>query len=415
MSTTSTDFPAPPAGFNPVSQAFLSEPENWLREARKDNPVFFSPEFGFWAVTRFEDIDRALGDWETFSSASLAQVPVPDEYADQVPPGFFATGALVSQDPPEHTRRRKMLNRGFTRPRMVDMEAPIEAICHGLIDEFIDDGTCDLMTQYCYEVSLRSIVALIGLPNTDLPILRQLADDQGAVVSDTLKPMEHEERLERWERIVKARAYLRDVAEERRADPGEDLVSVMVSATAEDGSPALSADQIVTHLTELVFAGTDTTANLMGNLVQAFDRDPAQLDLVRADPALWSVAAEEGLRLRSAANGIFRITTRDVEVAGVTIPAKSVVWLSLASANHDEARFEEPQRFDLSRPNATDHIGFGKGRHFCMGAPLTRVEAPIGMRALYERIPDIQVDDDQVFEYDPVLVAVILKHLRVSW
>jgi cytochrome P450 len=404
-----------PAGFNPVSQEFLDDPQRWLRVARREQPVFQVPGFGFWAVTRYEDIDRALGDFKTFSSAAIAYVPVPDEYADRVPAGFFATGALVSQDPPQHTPRRKLINQGFARSRMAAMEAPIEAICHGLIDTFEADGSADLMTQYCYEVSLRSIVELMGLPTDDLPTLRQLADDQGAVVSDTIKPMEQEERLERWARIVAARDYLCDIAERRRADPGDDLISLMVSATDADGAPVLTSEQAVTHLTELVFAGTDTTANLMGAMVRLFSEHPDQLAAVRADPALWPAAVEEGLRVRSAANGIFRITTTDVEVSGVTIPAQSIVWLAIASAGHDEDVFADAERFDVHRADASKHISFGKGRHFCMGAPLTRVEAPIGLRVLYERLPDLQVVAGQDYVYDPVLVAVILKRLQVTF
>jgi cytochrome P450 len=407
--------PVPPTGFNPISQEFLEDPQRWLRLAREEAPVFFAEAFGFWAVTRFADIERALTDHETFSSASLANVPVPDEYADKVPPGFFATGALVSQDPPAHTSRRKLINKGFARGRMAAMEEPIERICHELIDGFEARGEADLMTEYCYEVSLRSIVHLMGLPTDDLPRLRQLADDQGAVVSDTIKPMAHPERLERWERIVGARAYLTEIAEQRKVAPGDDLVSVMVSATDDQGAPVLTPDQAVTHLTELIFAGTDTTANLMGQLVRILEDHPAALAELRQDPSLWSRAIEEGLRVRSAANGLFRIATRDVEVAGVTIPAGSVVWLSIASAGHDERVFEDPERFDLHRQNADDHIGFGKGRHFCMGAPLTRVEAPIGLRVLYERLPGLKVQPGQQLEYDPVLAAVILKGLRVTW
>lgn len=409
------DAPAPPAGFDLVGQEFLDNPRDWFRRARDEAPVFYSPEFGFWGVTRYEDVERALKDWETFSSESIAAVPVPDKFADQVPPGFFATGALISQDPPKHTRRRKLINQGFTRPRMAAMGEAIETICNELIDQFVDRGSCDLMAEYCYEVSLRSIVSLMGLPTDDLPLLRQLADDQGAVVSDVIKPMGDAERNERWERIVKARAYLTVVAENRRDRSGEDLVSTMMTARDEDGRPALTAEQTVTHLTELIFAGTDTTANLMAFLVRLLDQYPEQRAELRADPGLWPVAVEEGLRVRSATNGLFRVTKRDVEVAGVTIPAGSIVWLGVASAGLDERVFEDPERFDIHRPNVSEHISFGKGRHFCIGSPLTRVEAPIGMRLLYERIPDLHVVADQTIEYDPVLVAVVTKRLMVEW
>jgi len=407
--------PPPPVGFNLVAQEFMADPFPVLEIARREAPVFFAKDYGFWGITRYDDIDRALSDWETFSNASLAYVPVPDQYKDRVPEGFFATGALISQDPPRHTSRRKLINRGFGRSQMARLEAPIKDIAHALIDSFIDRGHCDLMTQYCYEVSLRSIVLLLGMPDDDLPLLRQLVDDQGAVVSDTIKPMSTEERLERWERIVTARDYLRGVTERRRAEPGEDLISLMVTATDQHGEHVLTPDEVVTHLTELLFAGTDTTANLMGAMVQMFERDPDQLERVKADPGLWPSAVEEGLRRRGGTNGIFRITTREVEVAGVTIPAGAVVWLGISSAGRDEAHFDNASAFDVCRADAADHLSFGKGRHFCMGAPLTRLEAPIGMAALYERIPDLRIAPGETYEYDPVMIAVILKHLNVEW
>jgi cytochrome P450 len=413
--TSTTDRTSPPAGFQPISQDFIGNPLPWLREARKTTPVFFAPDFNFWALTRYEDIERAFTDWETFSNQSLAMVPVPEEFADKVPPGFFATGALISQDPPDHTKRRKMLNKGFSRSNMQKMEEPIEQICNELIDGFIDEGSCDLMVRYCYEVSLRSIVALIGMPTDDLPLLRQLAFDQGAVVSAAIRPMEAEEERECWTRIVDARDYLHRVARERREDPQDDLISMMATATDDAGEPALSPDQIVTHLTEMIFAGTDTTANLMATMVRVFDELPEQLELVKQDPDLWPAAAEETLRLHAGAIGNFRITARDVEVNGITIPAKSVIWAAVSSGNTDPDRFERAETFDLSRTELKSHLGFGKGRHFCMGAPLTRTEAPIGMRVLYERIPQIEVKKDQSFEYHPILAAVVMKHLQVSW
>ena len=414
MSTSAVaQAPPPPPGFNPVAQDFLTDPYPLLERARRECPVFFSPELGFWGITRYADVEAALADWETFSNHSLANIPVPEEFADRVPADWFATGALISQDPPEHTVRRKFINQGFARRRMAVLAEPIEEIANTLIDGFVATGECDIMTQYCYEVSLRSIVALLGMPTDDLPLLRQLADDQGAVVSGAIKPMPHEEVMQRWGRIVEARKYLSAVAESRRANPGEEMVSVIASARDDNGDYLLSTDQIVSHLTELIFAGTDTTANLMAHMVLLLEEHPDQLGELRADPSLWPQAIEEGLRRRTPGIGIFRITKRETEVAGVTIPAGAFVWLALAAADHDEAVFADPRRFDIHRANAEEHISFGKGRHFCPGSPLTRLEAPIGLRVLYDRLRGLRVVPGQTLEYDPVLAAVILKHLRV--
>ncbi|HEY4098255.1 MAG TPA: cytochrome P450 [Baekduia sp.] len=337
MTTQPDAAPAPPPGFNPLSQEFIGNPFPMMERARRDCPVFYAADFGFWAITRYEDIERAFTDWETFSNNSLANVPVPEEFQDRVPEGFFATGSLISQDPPRHTARRKLINKGFVRSRMAAMEEPIERLAHRLIDEFIDDGAVDLMTRYCYQVSLGAIVHLMGMPSDDLPLMRQLVDDQGAVVSDAISPMTEQERRLRWQRIVRARDYLRDVVSSRRAEPQDDLITIMVSATGEDGDFLLTPDEVVTHLTELLFAGTDTTANLMGAMVQMFAEHPDQLALLKADPSRWPQAVEEGLRRRVPSNGIFRIATRDVEVAGITIPAGAVVYLAIASAGATNA------------------------------------------------------------------------------
>jgi cytochrome P450 len=255
----------------------------------------------------------------------------------------------------------------------------------------------------------------MDMPTDDLPMLRQLVDDQGAVVSDAISPMSEEERNMRWERMAKAREYLSSIVDARRAAPGEDIVSQMATVNGEDGELVFSNDEILTHLTELLFAGTDTTANLMGQMVIAFDKDPAQLEAVKADPSLWAPACEEGIRFRTPTHGIFRIVTKDVTLSDVTIPAGSLVWLGVSGANRDEARYGCPNHFDVQRTDAGEHLGFGKGRHKCLGAPLTRAEAPIGMAVLYERIPGLRVVAGQELDYERTLVAVLLKHLQVEW
>ena len=191
--------PSPPEGFNPISQEFQEQPEPFLHAALRDSPVFHLPEFNLWVITRYDDVAAALGDWETFSSGAIhGDKRIPEQFADRLEPDYFRTGALAALDPPTHTKRRKMLNRGFTRSRMEALGEPIEAICRELLEGFVDDGGCDLMSSYCYEVSLRSIVTLMGLPTGDLPILRQLAADQGAVAMEAVKPLDEEERLVRW-------------------------------------------------------------------------------------------------------------------------------------------------------------------------------------------------------------------------
>jgi cytochrome P450 len=406
--------PRPPADFDPTDQAFLADPVPMLRRLRDEHPIFFSPELGFWGLSRYDDITAALADFETFSNGAVRMPPLPESVAGRVPGDFFSK-AFIAMDPPEHTRYRKVGNRGFTRGRMAQLEEPIREIADRLIDTFVADGRCDLMEQYGYALTVRTIMLLLGLPEDDVRRMRQLADDFPAIVQDGIDPMAADEREERWQRMAEVREDFARIVQERRRHPGDDIVSEMAAATDEDGGPLFSTQRLVTHMTEMIFGGTDTTANLMGFTVMLLDRHPEQAAAVRAQPELIPNAIEEVLRRRSPTIGIFKTTTRDVEVRGITIPAGSLVWLAIASAALDEHHFPDPERFDIHRPNAKDHVTFGKGRHFCIGAPLSRVEAKVGLETLFRRLPGLRLVPGQELEFQDILLTNVMRSLWVEW
>ena len=227
--------------------------------------------------------------------------------------------------------------------------------------------------------------------------------------------MEDAERRERYERLAEAHDYYRAFVADRRANPRDDLISALVQVKDESGEPALSEDRVIAHLTEFVAAGNDTTANLMGHAVMFLDRDPEQLQAVRDDPALMENVVEESLRMRGTSAGLFRVTTREVSLAGTTLPAGALMWLVFPSAGVDPAVFDDPTTFDVHRPNSAKHLAFGRGRHMCMGAPLARLEAKIGLEALYARLPGLEVVPGQELRYQPNLTVVTLDHLMVRW
>jgi cytochrome P450 len=177
----------------------------------------------------------------------------------------------------------------------------------------------------------------------------------------------------------------------------------------------LSHDEIVTYMLLFIFAGTDTVASFLGLLLIQLAANPDQEAELRANAALWPNAVEEGLRRRSSNLGNQRRTTRDVEIEGVTIPKDSIVWLVTASASNDEQHFPDPERYDLHRSNASDHLAFGIGRHFCMGAPLARLEVPLAIQRLWERLPRFGVVPGQKLTYDPVFVTLLYNHLQVGY
>jgi cytochrome P450 len=410
-------------GFDPLSPEFIADPFPTLEQARHELPVFYYAPLNFWVVTRYLDVVEILADFKTFSSRSMGIVPPPEDLADEVPQNMFAE-SFICLDPPEHTLSRKNANKWFTRGHVAEAEDAISVVAQSLIDGFIDRGSCDLLNDYCYPLTLTTIIDILGLPREDAEHFRRWTEDLFSVMSpraaDSVseqpsKPMPEEERRRRWMGIVEADQYYGGLIDDRRTNPQNDLISAMVHLTDASGEPALSKDRMNMHIHEMIAAGNDTTANLMAHMVQYLVTDPEALSAVRSDRAVMNNAIEEGLRWRGSAPGHFRLTTREVEISDVTVPAGSLLWLVYISASNDESHFPEPRTFDVHRANAKDHLAFGKGRHMCMGAPLARLMARVGLETLFERIPSLEVLEEQSLEYLPMLTVLTLKSMKVRW
>jgi cytochrome P450 len=430
MSSVAPDFADRPTfpAFDPLSQEFKRNPYPALEQARREQPVFYHPDLDIWVVTRYDDALRVQTDWETFSQRAAALTPAPAELSGRVSSNFF-TRSLMASDPPSHTVSRKNVNRAFTRGRVAAMEPIISQIADELIDSFAGEDGCDIVNRFCHPLGVSVILGLLGLPRSDVRPFTQTAEDLMVLVSPRTeqelesdeeytgpaKPMEHAEKVERWTRMADMRTYLAGEVESRIANPRDDLTSALVAARDETGKPVLEPELVVTHMIELITAGTDTTAQLIAHMIELFDRHPDQLAAVQAEPELWEGAVEEGLRRRGTNLGVFRRTTREVEIADTTIPAHALVWSLVGAAGHDTSRFEDPDTFDVRRANAAEHLSFGKGRHFCLGAPLARLEARLALRRLYERLPGLRLVPEQELFYKPVLKNFILERMDVVW
>jgi cytochrome P450 len=412
--------------FDPLAESFRTDPfPTWAR-SQAEAPVFFYPAMDYWVMTRFDDVMTAVTDYETFSSCAVGVIQPPADIAARLPGKFFEH-SLVAIDPPEHTVPRKTANKAFTRPRVASLEPVIAEICNSLIDTFIADGSCDLMQQYCYQISLRAVTRMLGLSETDADLARyrQWTEDMFALLTPEAKGLEGRENQqsrtlpepelrERWERIAQASEFYLGLIEDRRRAPGDDMLSALVNAKEGDHA-AMSDNDIITHIIELIAAGNDTAANLMGSLVLYLSEQPEDFQELKTHPEFLPNAVEEGLRRRGSSVGMFRVTTRDVTVSGVEIPEGSMVFLSFQAAGHDPKYFPDPRRVDIHRENAGDHLSFGRGRHFCLGAPLARLEARIGLETLFARIPSLQVVPEQTLDFAPTLTVSMLKHLQVQW
>ena len=366
----------------------------WLEAGRQQGQVHFDEHQQCWHVLGHPEASAVLSDPVVFSSDLTALQPDQDDLA------LFQRGNILRMDPPRHRTLRSLVGQAFTPRVVADLEPRIAELTTGLLDGVGE--RFDLVDALAHPLPVIVIADLVGVPSADRPLFRRWADvllGQDVDPDETLRAA--------GERAVSAVApvvremneYLLAHIRSRSRHPGGDLTSRLVRAEV-DGE-RLAYEEIVGFVGLLLMAGHVTTTATLGNAVLALDDAPDATAAVRADPDLLPAAVEEVLRLRTPFPRLARITTADAAVAGVRIPAGQVVLPWLAAANRDGRVFAEPHRFDLHRrPNP--HLAFGHGVHFCLGAPLARLEARVALRTLLERYRDIAVAADEPVEYrDP--------------
>ena len=286
---------------------------------------------------------------------------------------------VLYRDPPDHARLRKLVNKAFT-PRAIDRLRPrIEQVADDLLDRMAGQETADLLPSFAVPLPVIAISELLGIPDEDRPDFWAWSD----VING------HDPDADRLGTLRAAAGYLGALAERKRAEPGMDLMSHMVTAS-EDGD-RLSREELIAMALLMLLAGHDTTVNLIANGTLAFLRSPGQLALLRADPSLLPNAVEEILRYDCPVNiSTARFTLEPIELGGVLIPAGQVLYPSMLAANRDPRQFADPDRFDITR-DIRGHLGLGHGIHFCLGAPLARLEGSIALGKLFNRFPGLSL------------------------
>jgi cytochrome P450 len=391
-----------------------ANPYPWLSAAQKECPVFYMPGYNMWCVTRYEDVLAILHDTETYSSRKVIRfAKLLPEFEEAFRDGR-PDRVLVSTDPPEHTRLRKLAQKAFTPKLIASREEEVRALCNALIDEFVDDRQCDVVHQFADHLPVQAITRLVGAPLEKTDEFFRWAIDRIAMLTGA-PDMSGEQRRELSERAVAFQEWLREFVEERRANPRDDLASGLVHATTEDGDPALSTSEVVIMIGTILSAGTSTTAHFIPLMVREVLRDPDQWGRVKADRAVLERAVEECLRLVTSVHGVTRTTTREVTIAGVRIPESADIYIHYGAAQRDEAVFADPNSFDVDRANLSKHFAFGRYAHMCLGAPLARLEARVALECFADRIPDMHLVEGQLEEWVPNLLTPGLKQLLVAW
>ena len=367
---------------------FRAEPYRIFAQMREHDPVFSQPgidnETMIWFVTRHDDVAAMLLDDERFVRDPRLALTEEELAARNLPPGFeVIDNNMLNRDGDDHRRLRRLVTKAFT-PRVVEQLRPrIQAIADELLDAVESRHEMDLSAEYAFPLPITVIAELLGVPNEDQDRFREWSD---AIITPALSP----EAAERFFTLMgEFVAYLTEFFAERRAQPRDDLVSALLAARDEDD--ALTEEELFGTVVILIVAGHETTVGLIGNAVLNLLTHPEQLELVRADPSLIPGAVEEVLRYEGPVERTLnRWAATDVDLGGQTIRRGELVIGILGAADRDPERFPEPDRLDISREDKR-HLAFGRGSHFCLGAPLARLEAEIALETLFRRLPALRL------------------------
>lgn len=358
----------------------------WLRGQQPEQPVEFDEERGLWHVYGYPETLAILGDPVTYSS-DLTRL-FPDSIDNSL-----REGDPTQQDGTEHRRLRKLASHAFTPKTVADLEPRIDKLTRELLDEIAGTDRIELVSDLAYPLPVTVIAELLGIPNSDLHRFRELVD--GMLDSPQQMSMRTEDQHDylraQIEPMRQITDYFQEHVTERRKRPRQDLLTELIHAEA-DGQ-RLSDNEVVNFATLLLGAGHITTTMLLGNTLLCLDAHPDQAARLRADRSTLNTAIEESLRFLSPVAATYRVTNTEVHIAGRRVPADQMLMVWLAAANRDPRQFAQPDTFDQARhPNA--HLGFGRGAHFCLGAPLARLEGRIALNILLDRFPALRTDPD---------------------
>lgn len=385
---------APRDVFDPYDLSLRRDPYPSYRRFLEENPVHrAADETGSWVVSRHEHVSLVLRDPRFCAAAPegaeqdsrdvLAELGIDEELAGQ------AGDAMLFKDPPDHTRMRRLLGRAFA-PRAIEALRPrVEELVDELLGAVEPRGRMDLVEDFAHPLPIMVICEMLDVPAGDRPRFRELSRDLAGIVDI---PLSHDVLLRGLRAAAEFAGYFRELVAHRRRRPGDDVISQL--AAAEGQPDGLTESELLATCIQLLFGGHETTQNLIGNGTLALLRQPDALERLRAEPGLRARAVEELLRYDSPGQLAGRWVAQDVELGGQTLRAGERVTALLGAANRDPRVHEDPDRLHLDRrPN--QHVSFGAGIHFCLGAPLARLEGQLALAALTERLPDLALTSEE--------------------
>src|SRR5215831_8718974 len=372
-------------------------PFRFYAEMRRFNPIAYDKRHNSWGVFCYSDIQNILGDYVTFSSApQKLDSRSTETNKNSNAAASFRRPSLLQSDPPYHRTLRGVIASAFTPMIIAKLEPHIENIAHEMLNKVIQKGSMDLIDDLAYPLPVTIIAELLGVPIEDRNLFRGWADrivassGQGDTSDDHSTPKKFAQMIEEMD------SYFSYIVEERTKNPHEDLITNLIKAQA-DGRH-LYREEILTFCRLLLLAGHVTTVNLIGNTILSLLQNQTEFRLLQNNHNLIPSTIEETLRYRSPVQAVIRIVKKETNLGGRVIPSGQRIIVWLGSANHDESVFVYPERFDITRWNSTNsdqhraHVGFGHGIHFCLGAPLARLEGQVVLRVILQRLHDLRLD-----------------------
>ena len=408
--------------FNPFNPETLQCPYPHYEKMRAEQPVLHVPALGMYLITSHDLVSEVIKDTATYSSAfGNTSMPLgPEERArmvEVIAEAYPRVPTMLTADPPHHTRYRRLVSKAFTPRAISDLEPIIRAITIRLIDSWINSGRIEFVKRFAVPLPVEVIAKALNVPDDRLADFKRWSDDSIAGIGTNISL---DQRIEAERGVNEFQHYFAAELEKRKVAPQDDLLTNLLNARIDDDDPditdkrALDMPEMLSIVQQLLVAGNETTTKMLTEMIRLLAENPDQWAKVKADPSRVPAIVEETLRLSTPTQGMFRIATRDVNLGGVDIPKGGRVIVVFMSANRDENLFLKPDSFNPDRDNRNDHLAFGKGTHYCLGANLSRLEGRVALEEFVKRVGEFKLVDSNDYAYHPSFLLRGLVKLDVD-
>jgi cytochrome P450 len=401
-------------GFDPLGAEYIADPYPFLATAAAAAPVFYCESIDHWVVTRYHDIRHIFRTPTLFSAAnanSPLRPPCPMAAKALEEGGFKSVPTLANVDPPAHTRVRKIANVAFTPKRVAEMEPFVRELTVKFCNERLRDGHADIVRDFAWALPALVLFRILGVPDDEVA---RVKEGSWSRILFTYGLPSESEQVRAAEGLAAFWRIAESLVRDRMTSPRQDFVSDLINAKDSEGK-GLATEQAATVVLNLLFAGHETTTGLLGNAFRRLLADRDSWEAICHDQNLIPGAIEEVLRLDTSVIAWRRRTTQEVGIGGVPIPQGAKLLLLLGAANRDPSVFPNPDRLDIRRPNAREHLSFGAGPHLCLGAPLARLQGKVVLEEVSARLPDLRLVPGLTLEFAPNVSFRGPLSLPVEW